>query len=801
MRGDNKVIEEKTATSPSFMLDADSLIQLTADIGSRLANIFDLDELVETVTSFLQQNLGYDQVALQLLDSDRQKFTLKIQSDHSQEHVIQSCLPDNYASLAHRAVRRKTVICISDLVVDEPSYYSPNSGNIRAELHIPLQHNQDVLGVLSFGSCQPSVFDNPEISTVIRTLAAQLALAIERAYQHELTSGAADPKIYSQVADMHHLSPGLQTQAGVNDLFDKVVRAVVEGMGCTAAMLAILDQETQMLPVQAIAYNDLHHHQDWEFAKEILGVQIIGAAVSLDRDRANVGVQACLTGSVKITHSLDDLFKPVVDRELCQRVQSGARIKTFAVIPLKVEQKVVGILCTGTERNEISKADIDGLRFYASNAAIALQNSIHFNQMSQNLFRREAELDQLRRIDRMINSSLDLELVLKHILNGALELTNADFSQVVLTGKYAVDLVQQINFPDTEEAKCLVQPGLMDLLDQLTGPALSQVKELLVKNNRMADIKPGSNGNDKCLGSWSLLGTTIALNDTLIGVLSIASRQEQAFNVQSLELLEQIAVQAAIAIRNAYQFKTERDIRERLANVSQVVAMGDMASNMVHSINNWVGAVRADVKYLMRQQALEQLDPTELDEMLADMLTNSEATLAMAENIKKPFQPSEQESIDVNECILHVLQEKRADMLNAIIIEDLQPVPAVIATHQLELVFQNLLNNALQAMEGQVRGIVKFTSRLSKDGQWVMVTIQDSGRGLPKNMNPRDMFKLGVSGRDDGMGYGLWWCDTFLKRWGGRIQYVNNAKRGCKFLVKLPTSGLSPLEQYGENDE
>ena len=52
----------------------------------------------------------------------------------------------------------------------------------------------------------------------------------------------------------------------------------------------------------------------------------------------------------------------------------------------------------------------------------------------------------------------------------------------------------------------------------------------------------------------------------------------------------------------------------------------------------------------------------------------------------------------------------------------------------------------------------------------------------------------GVSGRPDGMGYGLWWCDTFLKRWGGQIQLVPGTKKGCKFLVRLPAASVSVWE-------
>jgi signal transduction histidine kinase len=172
------------------------------------------------------------------------------------------------------------------------------------------------------------------------------------------------------------------------------------------------------------------------------------------------------------------------------------------------------------------------------------------------------------------------------------------------------------------------------------------------------------------------------------------------------------------------------------------------------------------------------------------MLENAEATLAMAENIRKPFQSLEREPVDLNLCITCVLKEQEETLENIVVLKDLdQDLPLVLATQQLQLVFENLLNNALQAMKQcpTVKDVLRFSTRLSNDGQWVEIIVQDSGPGLSDLVNEIDIFKLGVTGREGGMGYGLWWCDTFLKRWGGDIQLLENTKNGCKFLVRLPT--------------
>lgn len=635
-----------------------------------------------------------------------------------------------------------------------------------------------------------------EIERLVRkmvTIWKQIPVDVHRLRQHSAVAASVEPEgltegslLYSHVVNVRDILPGIQRLSDINNVFDKIVQGVVKGLGYTGAMLAALDEEGQTLSVQAVAFNSFVHRHDWSRIEKLFGVQIMGSSVSLREHRHNLGVQTCLTGETRITHDLYELFQPVVDPKLCYRIQRNIGVKTCISIPLLVDGRAVGNLYAGTRKDKIWPTDIEALQFLAANAAIAVQNSLLFDQLNQKLALRESELVQLRSIERTINSSLDLQEVLKRILDGALNLIGAEYGQVVLAGKYATDLVHQVSFPEILDSFDEIKFGITQ--------AIMQDKKPKLINNTTE--QPVQHFDDVIGGGWgpyakvmkSLLGVPILLEDELIGVINIAGQEENAFDELSLEMLEQLAVQAAIAIHNAYQFKAEQEIRERFANVAQVVAMGDMASNMVHSINNQVGSIRADIKYLKRQHTEGKLNETELFELLEDMLENAEATLSMAENIRKPFQPSPQELINVSECIKNVLQEKQNELSKVIVIEELNNVPPVMATRQLELVFDNLINNALIAMKDQLRGVLKFATSCSPDGRWVQVIVQDSGPGLSETLNEKDIFKLGVSGRKDGLGYGLWWCDTFLKRWGGQIQLVKDTRRGCKFLIKIPTA-------------
>jgi signal transduction histidine kinase/uncharacterized protein YigA (DUF484 family) len=767
-----------------LMCSLDNLTQQVAEISTQLAIKFDLDELLENAVFLIQRFFGFDETTIYLLDSAQQEFTLQVNANVNQPHPVQSYAGNQFTSLPHRAVRRRAVICMGDMALDEPGYYRRKPLDIRSELHIPLFYGDGVLGVLSLGSMDRYTFDNPEVMAAFKFFSVQLASYINRSFQQiqNINSNPADQEqVFSQVAELRHILPEIQSLTGeMRDVFDKIVRSVVQTLGYPTAMLAVVDEKKQTLTVQAIAYSQFMHRYSWDMIEKMLEIQIIGSTVSLVEDKENLGVQSCLAEQTRVSPYLYDVLRPVVCKNLSARIQESTGINSCISVPLKVNSEVVGVLCAGVDNVNTPVTSTDRLHFLAINAAIAIKNSTHFTQVSEKLLQREVQLKQLRRIDRILNGSLELEHILESILYGALELTQAEAGEVILVGKYATDLIQRVSYPEKLNFSGLNKnnfPGMLNTPGFMT-------TDFEIKNSPFAST---AELEEKGGNTYSLLAVPITLEDELVAAIRIISHKADAFTEQTQDTLEQLAVQAAIAIKNAYQFKLKQAMQQQLTNVAQVAAMGDMASNMVHSINNWVGAIRADLKYMF--SLFEDgicTEPEEINELLSDMLINAESTLDMAKNIKKPFQPSEKELIDVNECIRNVLQEKQAKLPNIVRVEDLNQVPSITATRQLELVFENLINNALQAMEKQVNGVLKLETRLSKDERWVEIIVQDSGDGLPKHLDSASIFRLGVSGRQDGLGYGLWWSDTFLKRWGGEINVEEHTKRGCKFLVRLP---------------
>src|SRR5215813_478558 len=76
------------------------------------------------------------------------------------------------------------------------------------------------------------------------------------------------------------------------------------------------------------------------------------------------------------------------------------------------------------------------------------------------------------------------------------------------------------------------------------------------------------------LGLISGCSVPLLLEDRVVGVLSLSSRKEAAFNKQDANLLEQIGVQLAIAVQNAINFRRaqrERDRKQLLLDINNAV--------------------------------------------------------------------------------------------------------------------------------------------------------------------------------------------------------------------------------------
>jgi C4-dicarboxylate-specific signal transduction histidine kinase len=104
---------------------------------------------------------------------------------------------------------------------------------------------------------------------------------------------------------------------------------------------------------------------------------------------------------------------------------------------------------------------------------------------------------------------------------------------------------------------------------------------------------------------------------------------------------------------------------------------------------------------------------------------------------------------------------------------------------QLQQVILNLVVNGMETVVGATKGRCEVTSSTSVEEGSAMISIADSGPGIPLD-KLREIFEPFFSTKGDGMGMGLSIARTIVEAHGGRIWAENHSAGGAVFHVSLP---------------
>jgi two-component system NtrC family sensor kinase len=110
--------------------------------------------------------------------------------------------------------------------------------------------------------------------------------------------------------------------------------------------------------------------------------------------------------------------------------------------------------------------------------------------------------------------------------------------------------------------------------------------------------------------------------------------------------------------------------------------------------------------------------------------------------------------------------------------------------YQLRQVLMNLLTNAIHATGA--RG--KITITIEEKGEEAILTVQDTGEGIPKE-NLERIFEpfFSTKSTGEGTGLGLFVARGIVDKLGGKIEVESQIGHGASFRITLPITG--PFEE------
>ncbi len=229
-----------------------------------------------------------------------------------------------------------------------------------------------------------------------------------------------------------------------------------------------------------------------------------------------------------------------------------------------------------------------------------------------------------------------------------------------------------------------------------------------------------------------------------------------------------------------------RSAQEQRATAETFAAVGDVAANLLHRLNNKVGTIPVRVEGIEDKCAAAlRSDPYLAANLDAIGRSAREAMEAVRESLFH-LQPLPLAPVSVEDCVAEALAASLLPDEVRVVVSGLNDLPAVVAHPSgLALVFANLLENAVDAMGGAGRLTIQGMAQQSQ----VEIVVSDSGPGIAAELHER-IFELNFSGRRkaraEKLGFGLWWVRTMMTRLGGTIGVASDGHSGTSFVLRLP---------------
>jgi len=244
----------------------------------------------------------------------------------------------------------------------------------------------------------------------------------------------------------------------------------------------------------------------------------------------------------------------------------------------------------------------------------------------------------------------------------------------------------------------------------------------------------------------------------------------------------------------------EREVEDRartatmqaeLVRVGRMAAMGRMTASMAHEINQPLGAIVANGNAGLRWLARTPPNFDEARLVLDQIVKDGHRASDVIDGIRAIFRKGEDRRtpLDVNELIGDVLRLTRAETQNeriSVRTELLSDLPNVVGNRvQLQLVFRNLIVNAVEAMSSVTdrERVLHIKSATMPSG--VRITVADSGTGIGQEIIGR-IFETFFTTKSHGMGMGLSICRSIVEAHGGRLSASPSHPHGSIFEVDLP---------------
>jgi K+-sensing histidine kinase KdpD len=445
-------------------------------------------------------------------------------------------------------------------------------------------------------------------------------------------------------------------------------------------------------------------------------------------------------------------------------------LRSIMATPLWARGKVIGVAYVDSRAiaGLFSDDDLAALDALSGQAAVALDNAILFNATDKQLTMRVDELQQLRRIDLLLNETLDSEKAMMYTLEWTCRLSGATSGHLGLVESDSMH-VDAVHHYGSEAANKPLY--LEDLYPQVWD---------VVKTGKPVTFDAGQYGVD------TVLIAPIKREQKVIGVVVLKRQDAAPFSSEQQDIVERLVTRASVAIENARLYAAVQS-----ADRAKSEFVGIVAHDLKAPMTSIAGY--ADLTLIHGNLADR---PTEFVKRIKDTVKRMEILVSDLADISR---------IESGHFFMDETRVKVADLVGALrdstmpqiqerkhnYVENVEPnLPDMhVDYYRLLQILTNFVSNAYKyTPDGGT-----ITLNVGREDSRIRFTVSDTGIGL----SPENVAKLGTKfwrAEDDytrsqpGTGLGFAITRALVEQMGDKISIQSEAGKGSRFSFSVPVA-------------
>ena len=243
-------------------------------------------------------------------------------------------------------------------------------------------------------------------------------------------------------------------------------------------------------------------------------------------------------------------------------------VRSLAILPLTTAQHRLGAMGFGRlVPQRVTDTEIQFMERVASQVAVAVDNAINFatSQAYQSqLARQRDRLQVLLEINNLLITSRELPELFRGIVKTLERVIHHDYTSLTLLDPQTGLLkIHALDFPGNQS---LFQQEITVPRDTSpSGQAIASGQPFLARGPEIDRYQNEVISVLRASGVQAMCCVPLITHGQAFGTLNVASRRNDAFPPQDVELLQQVASQIAIAVENALAFKEIEALKNKLA--------------------------------------------------------------------------------------------------------------------------------------------------------------------------------------------------------------------------------------------